>query len=198
MLFWIGEKRWGIHPKKNISVVKIYKTSYHTLVWHSSLFWVIDKRFKSLPRVKAAANQINVIDHQQVWREGSILICANTEILFTIGKTKGQLLIFPQVDVPVSSPQGQTCNAQRNCKNHRAASQTLQASVCMLNIKVHDSIVKKNSWMCKACLQRWQKKKSLISSIKMAAQLSKVVFEQTTKLLERCLDRWDQSGDDWL
>ena len=41
-------------------------------------------------------------------------------------------------------PKVRLCNAQRKCKKTpRATSQTLQASVIMLNVKVHDSTVRK-------------------------------------------------------
>ena len=54
-----------------------------------------------------------------------------------------KLLILPGVNIPASSAQGQTVNcsekSEREKENPRVTSQTLQALVSMLNLKVPDS-----------------------------------------------------------
>lgn len=62
-----------------------------------------------------------------------------SEKLFTSGKHLRQLLIF-SVDAPAYLPQGQSV---QNSKNLRATFQTLQASVNVVNIKVHNITVRK-------------------------------------------------------
>lgn len=74
---------------------------------------------------------------------------------------------------------------------------TLQGSVSMLNIKIHDSTVRKrlNKY---ELFGRVARRKPLLGKNKHGSTnyVCKVVFEQVTKLLEQCpLDRLDQSGD---
>ena len=81
----------------------------------------------------------------------------NENYLFTSGKHQRQLPPFPRVDVPASSPQGQTvqCPDKQQKKNQRAA------SVSMLNVKVWDSTIRKrlNKVTCWEGLQEKNLKK---------------------------------------
>ncbi|MEQ2298795.1 hypothetical protein AMECASPLE_009039 [Ameca splendens] len=82
----------------------------------------------------------NITAHQgcfQSTQSSSFIICSEKEIL-------RQLQIFLGVDCPANSPQGQTVQGSGKVqKNPKTQSQTLQASVTMLNGKTIDSAVRK-------------------------------------------------------
>jgi len=82
------------------------------------------------------------------------------ERLFTSGKKSRLFSIFPGVDVPASWSQGQTVRCSEKLQtNPRATSQTLRASVSMLNVKVHDRSIGEKLATCPGCalpLAQWQ------------------------------------------
>ena len=79
---------------------------------------------------------------------------------------------------------------RETAKNPRATSQAPQASVSMLNVKVHESTIRERL-----------NKNGLFGRVagkNNIALVCLVASEQTTRLLEQCpLDRRDQSGDVW-
>ena len=122
-------------------------------------------------------------------------IILQRERLFTSGKHSRQMPVFPGVNVPASSPNVRLRNAQKNCEKPRATSQTLWASISMLNVKVHDSTIRKRQvWLVWKGFSR----KTLFSNKNIAAWLRfvKLCLKKTTRFTEQWpLDRRKQGGD---
>lgn len=115
-------------------------TSIQAEVLAVSLAWA----FRCVPRrndisIEEIAYPISLGRFIRSFPHNLEFIILMSEKLFTSGKHLRQLLIF-SVDAPAYSPQGQSV---QNSKNLRATFQTLQASVNVVNIKVHNITVRK-------------------------------------------------------
>lgn len=103
-----------------------------------------------------------------------------------------QLLFFPGVAVPANSLQGQTVQRlTETVKNPKYTPQTLKASVSILNVKVHDTKMRKTlSEFGKIGRRNPHLSKKEHGN---TAYVCKVSYEKTTRALEqrpkwRCLD----------